>query len=118
MAMPSKDDWTIVLRPVNDGSRMIPCVRLAVTVGQKLIVSWKADGLYTNRYFLRTETAILDNTAQYKLYTPAVYGLSGNITCEVTQAGNLVIAGYNIGLLNSGSLLGDYVKVKIEKPET
>ena len=111
----AKDDWTIVLRPVDSESKLIPCISFNVTEGQKLVVSWKADDLYTNRYFMRTLTASLDNGGTYKIYTPSSYGTSGEETYTVTTAGSILFAGYTIGF-GTTCLIGDYVKVKIENP--
>jgi hypothetical protein len=110
-----KDDWTIILHPIDGESRLIPCISFNVTVGQKLIVRWKSDALYTSRYFMRTLTASLDNEGQYKIYTPSSYGISGEETYTVTTAGSIVFAGYTVGL-GTTCLIGDYVKIKIENP--
>lgn len=111
----AQDDWTIVLHPVDSDSRLIPCLSFNVTVGQKLTISWKADSAYTNRYFMRTLTASLDEGGSYKIYTPAIYGTSGEETFTVTTAGSLLFAGYTLGL-GATCLIGDYVKIKIENP--
>ena len=108
------DDWTIVLRPIGE-ERLIPCVSFIVTVGQKLTVAWKADAAYTNRYFMRTLTSALDNGPTYKIFTPNEYGISGEKTYTVTTAGNILFAGYTVGL-NTTCLIGDYVKIKVENP--
>ena len=111
----AKDDWTIVLRPVDSESKLIPCISFNVTVGQKLIVSWKADDAYTSRYFMRTLTSTVDNGSTYQIYTPWQYGISGEKTYTVTTAGSILFAGYTVGL-GQTCLIGDYVKIKIENP--
>ena len=110
----TQDDWAIVLRPVGD-EKVIPCIAFNVTAGQKLTVAWKADAAYTNRYFMRTLTAALDNGGTYQFFTPANHGVSGENTYTVTTAGNILFAGYTQGI-GSTCLIGDYVKVKIENP--
>ena len=111
----AQEDWTIILHPVDSESRLIPCVQFAVTVGQKIKLSWKADGAYTNRYIMRTLNATLDDGGTYSLYTPALIGMSGEETYTVTTAGNILFAGYSIGFQNT-CLIGEYVKIKIENP--
>ena len=106
--------WAIELRPVDD-SRTIPCISFAVTVGQKITVSWKADDTYTTRYIMRTLTAVLDNGNTYQMYTPYSIGISGEDTYTVTTAGNIVFGGYTVGL-GTTCLIGDYIKINIENP--
>lgn len=112
----AKEQYSIELYPVGT-DRNIPCVQFAVTVGQKITVSWKADDLYTNRYIMRGLNAILDNGTAYKIYTPASEGaIAGTKEHVVTTAGNILFGGYSAGL-NNTCLIGNYIKVKIENPE-
>ena len=96
----------------NGMNHLLKCL---IVFGQKIKLSWKADGAYTNRYIMRTLNATLDDGGTYSLYTPALIGMSGEETYTVTTAGNILFAGYSIGFQNT-CLIGEYVKIKIENP--
>ena len=109
------EDYAIVLRPFDQTTRTMFCVQTSVLVGDKITVTWKADDEYPSRYFMSTRGASVDGGQSYQSFNTKTFGASGTRTMTVTTAGAVAFGGVSAGYSATNNLIGDYVKVKIER---
>ncbi len=117
----AQEEWTYVIKPTMNNGNKIQAIQTKVEVGQKITIAWDADSSYpsqTNRYLWRCIGAVLDSSGSGYAgrLMSAMSGQTGTETHEVTTAGNILFGGYGNGFTNN--FIGNYIKVRIEHPET